>query len=132
MNLNCYDSVWSWVSLRMRLFEQQRILGKEVYTFNIYEIQVAANEEITPVKYWDPDSSQSSSVHLCTPSCYGHSPALVTEPHRDRNRLSPKDDGLQTVLDMKEPRQACTLETLPKRELFDEKDSQFFSPSKIE
>lgn len=45
------------------------------------------------------------------------------EPHRDGNCLSLKDDVLQTVLDVKESRQACTFKILLKRELFDEKDS---------
>lgn len=48
---------------------------------------------------------------------------FLLEPHRDGNCLSPKDYVMQTVLDMKEYRQACTLEILLKREFFDEEDS---------
>lgn len=48
----------------MRLFEQQGILGKEACILSIYEIQVAADEEITRVKNWDPDSGQRSSLHF--------------------------------------------------------------------
>lgn len=107
----------------MRLVEQQRILGKELYIFNIYELQRAANEEITLVS---ARTVARAALYLCTPSCYSPSPALVMEPHRDGNCLSPKDEGLQTVLDMKESRQARTLEILPKRELLDDKDSQVF------
>lgn len=108
----------------MRLFEQQIILGKEVYIFNIYEIHMAANEEITPV---GARTVARAALYLCTPTCHSPSPALVTEPHSDGNCLSPKDEGLQTVLDVKESRQARTLETLPKREVFHDKDRQFFS-----
>lgn len=60
--------------------------------------------------------AQLSSMELC----------------RHRTCLSPKDYVMQTDLDMK-VQEACTLESLPKREFSDEKTASFlFSPlSKI-
>ena len=48
---------------------------------------------------------------------------FLLEPPRDGNCLSPKDYVMQTVLDMKEYRQACTLEILLKRKFSDDEDS---------
>lgn len=86
----------------MRLFEQQRILGKEAFIFNTYEIQVAADEEITRARNWDPDSVQSSSARLCATAYPSHRPCCGPQSHTEVEVVYPQRILYCTVLDMKE------------------------------
>lgn len=75
----------------------KEFLERKLLFFDIYQIQVAAAEEITRVKDWDPDSVQSSSVHLCMPPCYSHRPCSGPQSHTEMEAVYP-----QRIIDCKQ------------------------------
>lgn len=80
--------VCSWVCLRMRLLEQQRILGKEAFIFNTYGCRWR-NHTGKELGSWE------CPEQLCTSLCISLSrPQTLlwsTEPHKGENCLFPKD-----------------------------------------